>query len=321
MSRFKLFLLDVLAIALAPLERIAERYFRLYSFSITENFVNDYARNFYVLGQQMVSRLEGAVDVDPGIVGSSKSAERVGKTEAYDINTRHSDTVYVDSPHSRRWIDLQDKGWAELVDELDKIRLLADPTSVYPRLGVAALNRAKDAVIYAAMRGTARTGSGTQALPAAQKVAHGGVGLTLAKLLTTKELLDTAEVADGGMSMDGQNSGVKYSCVTNSRGLTNLYGTTEIKSVDYNNVKALAQGQIDTFLGFKFIRYEGILLSASTYYAMAWAKPAMRLGIGKDIISSIDRLPTKNMAVQVFARMAIGAVRVEDEGVVEIAFQ
>lgn len=291
------------------------------SFSITEAFVNQYSANFYVLGQQMVSRLEGAVDIESGIVGASKSAERVGKTEAYDINSRHADTIYNDTPHSRRWIDLQDKGWAELVDELDKIRLLADPTSVYPRLGVAALNRAKDAVIYAAMRGTARTGSGTQVLPTAQKIVHGSVGLTLAKLLSAKELLDSAEVADNGGMMDGQDPNVRYHIVVNSKGLTNLYGTTEIKSVDYNNVKALAQGAIDTFLGFKFHRYEGILFSASTYFGVAWSKQAMRLGIGKDIISSIDRMPGKNMAVQVFARMAIGAVRVEDEGVVELQWQ
>lgn len=290
------------------------------SFSITEAFVNQYAANFHILGQQMVSRLESAVDVVSGIVGASKSVERVGKTEAYDINTRHGDTMYNDTPHSRRWLDLQDKGWAELIDELDKIKLLADPTSVYPRLGVAALNRAKDAIIYAAMRGTARTGSGTQALPAAQKVVAGGTGLTLAKLLSAKELLDSAEVGDGGMSADGQETGVKYHIAVNSRGLTSLYGTTEIKSVDYNNVKALAQGAIDTFLGFKFHRYEGILLSAAVYYAVAWEKSCVQEGIGKDITTSIDRLPTKNMSVQVYARESLGAVRVEDEGVVEIQF-
>ena len=103
-----------------------------------------------------------------------------------------------------------------------------------------------------------------------------------------------------------------------SKQLTNLYGTTEIKNIDYNSVKALAEGQINTFLGFRFIRSERLAKSGTTRYAVAWCKPAVALGIGKDIVTSIDTLPTKNYSVQVYARMSIGAVRLEDEGVVEI---
>lgn len=294
-----------------------------FSFQITENFVNQYEANFYTLAQQMVARFESYVDVVSGIVGQSKSVERVGKTEAYDITTRHGDTQYVNSPHSRRWIDLQDKGWADLVDELDEIRLLVDPTSAYPRMGMAALNRAKDDVIYAAVRGSARTNSGTTALPAGQKIAEGGTGLTLAKLLAAKELMDSAEIEDDATAgATGQGSTTQGAAarvlVCSSKQLTNLYGTTEIKSVDYNSVKALAEGAINTFLGFKFIRSERLAKSSTTRFAAAWAKKAVRLGIGKDIVTSLDKLPTKNMSVQVYARMAIGAVRVEDEGVVEI---
>lgn len=289
------------------------------SFQITENFVQAYSSNFYELGQQVSSRLQPAVGITAGIVGASKAVERVGKAEAYDITSRHSDTVYVEVPHSRRWIDLQDKGWAELVDELDEIKMLADPKSKYPKLAVQALNRAKDDVIYAAVRGSARTNSGTVALPSAQKIAEGGTGLTLAKLLSTKELLDAAEIqADEGQDMTGQGPTPSRVIVCSSKQLTNLYGTTEIKSIDYNNVKALAEGQVDTFLGFKFIRSERLAKSGTTRFAVAWCKPAVQLGIGKDIVTSIDKMPGKNMAAQVYARMSIGAVRVEDEGVVEI---
>lgn len=291
------------------------------SFQITEAFVAQYTANFYELGQQITSRFEPCVTVVPGIVGSSKAAERVGRAEAYDITSRHADTKYVEVPHSRRWIDLADKGWAELVDELDEIRLLADPKSKYPKLAVQALNRAKDDVIYAAIRGTARTGTGTQVLPSVQKIAEGGTGLTLAKLLAAKELLDSSEIAqagEDGEQMTGQTMSHTRFIACSSKQLTNLYGTTEIKSVDYNSVKALAQGQIDTFLGFKFIRSERLAKTGTTRFAVAWAKPCVQLGIGKDIVSSIDKMPSKNMAAQVYARMSIGAVRVEDEGVVEI---
>lgn len=291
------------------------------SFQITEAFVNQYAANFYELGQQIQSRFQPCVTMMPGIVGQSKAVERVGKAEAYDITARHADTKYVEVPHSRRWIDLADKGWAELVDELDEIRLLADPKSKYPKLAVQALNRAKDDIIYAAIRGTARTGTGTQALPAAQKIAEGGTGLTLAKLLATKEILDASEVAqagEDGEQVTGQMQNAVRFIACSSKQLTNLYGTTEIKSVDYNSVKALSQGAIDTFLGFKFIRSERLAKSGTTRFAVAWAKPCVALGMGKDVVTSIDRMPSKNQAVQVYARMSLGSVRIEDEGVVEI---
>lgn len=293
------------------------------SFQITEAMVQQYGGNFRVLYQQKQTRFQSWCQMESGIVGQSKSVERVGKAEAYDITSRHADTKYVEVPHSRRWLDLQDKGWAELVDELDKIRLLADPTSVYPKLAVAALNRQKDDVILTAARGNARTNTGLVPLPTAQKIAVGGTSLTLAKLLTTKEILDANEVDDdASMAGDGQSPGEQSARViaVNAKMLTSLYGTTEIKSVDYNSVKALAQGSIDTFLGFKFVRTERLFRDAtvSTRFGIAWSRSCVALGIGKDIVTSIDPLPSKNYSVQVYARESIAATRLEDEGVVEI---
>jgi Phage capsid protein len=294
------------------------------SFQVTEAMVQQYGTNFRTLYQQRQSRLAPWCQMEAGIVGQSKSVERIGKAEAYDITSRHADTKYVEVPHSRRWLDLQDKGWAELVDEMDKIRMLADPTSPYAGLAVMALNRQKDDIIIAAARGNARTNTGLIALPSSQKIAVGGTSLTMAKLLATKEILDTNEVDDDqSMALDGQSSNEQTArvFVVNAKMLTNLYGTTEIKSVDYNSVKALAMGQIDTFLGFKFVRSERLAYTSgvNSRFALAFSRSCMGLGIGKDIVSSIDILPGKNYSAQVYARMSIAATRLEDEGVVEVA--
>lgn len=291
------------------------------SFQITEAMVQQYGSNFRILSQQKTSRFENWCQQEAGITGASKSVERIGKADAYDITSRHADTKYIELPHSRRWLDLQDKGAAELVDELDKIRMLADPTSPYVASLIAALNRAKDDIILAAARGNARTNSGVVALPTTQKIAEGGTGLTLAKLLQAKEILDSNEIDDdASMAGDGQSPNAQASRViaVSSKQLTNLYGTTEIKSIDYNSVKALAQGQIDTFLGFKFVRTERLAKSGTTRFVTAWARNCVGYGIGADIQNTIDRVPTKNNSVQVYARMSIAAARLEDEGVVEI---
>jgi len=276
---------------------------------ITEAFVNQYSNNFLILAQQKASRFEACVEVDRDIVGASKSVERIGATEAYDINTRHGDTKYVDTPHSKRWLDLADKGWADLVDDMDKIRMLSDPTSEYLAAGVAALNRKKDDIIIAALRGSARTQSdGSVSLPSAQKIVHGSAGMTVAKLLTAKQILDENEVDEDEPRF----------CAVTAEQLTNLLGTTEVKSSDYNSVKALVEGKLDTFLGFKFIRSERLIKVSTSRFCLAWAKTGVKLGIGKEIKTKIDELPTKNYSVQVYASMSLGAVRQEEARVVEI---
>ena len=279
------------------------------STEITTAFVNQYAQNFMILAQQKESRLESRVDVDRNIVGASKTVERIGSTDAYDINTRHADTKYVDTPHTRRWLDLADKGWADLVDEMDKIRLLADPTSPYLSAGVMALNRAKDDAIIAALQGNARASTGNVALGAGQKIAHGSAGLTLAKLTSAKQLLDEAEVDDDE----------ERTIVVTAEQINNLLNISTVTSSDYVTVKALVSGEIDTYMGFKFVRSERLPKVSTERFCYVFAKTGLRLGIGKDIVSSIDVLPGKNMSVQVYNRMSIGAVRTEEARVVEIS--
>lgn len=289
------------------------------SVTITENMVQQFGSNFRILGQQRKSRLEGWCQPEANIVGTGKSVERIGASEAYELTSRHADTQYVDTPHSRRWIDLGDKAWADLVDEMDKIKMLADPTSPYVSIGRAALNRKRDDVIIAAARGNARSNTASIALPASQKVAVSATGLTLDKLNAARELLDASEI-DQGEDMTGQAT-VNRVLVVTTKQLTNLLNTTEIKSVDYNNVKALVQGQVDTFMGFKFVRTERLPKVGSDRFCLAWIRGCVAFGWGMDQHVSIDPLPGKNYSVQVYARESVGAARLEEAGVVEIACQ
>lgn len=281
------------------------------SFQITEAFVEQYSANFLTLAQQKESNLEMCVTIESGIVGASKAIERVGATEAYQLTNRHGDTSYVNTPHSRRWLDLYDYAWADLVDEMDKIKMLIDPTSPYLQAGLMALNRKKDDVIIAAMGATARTNSGTAAFDSGNQIANGGTGLTVAKLISAKQLLDEAEVG-----MDEP----RY-IVTTSEQISNLLSISSgliPSSSDYNTVRALVAGEMNTYLGFQFVRSERLPKASTIRSCYAFTKAAMTLGIGKDITTSIDVLPTKNQSVQVYARMSLGAVRMQEEHIVQI---
>ena len=284
------------------------------SFQVTEAFVQQFSANFYHLSQQMESRFQGAVRVEAGIVGESKKINRVGSTAAQKKITRHGDTPLIETPHSTRWIDLDDYEWADLVDELDKKKMLTDPTSDYLKAGVAAMNRSKDDVIYSAARGSARTSSGTTALPAGQKVAVGAAGLTKAKIIQTKKLFRANE-AD-------EENGEELYFAYGAEQMEDLMNDTTLTSADFLAVQMLQDGNVGKkWMGFKWIPSERMYKSGNDRYCVAWAKSGMALGVGAEVMTRVTERADKSYALQPYARMSIGAVRVEEAKVVEVACQ
>lgn len=284
------------------------------SFQVTEAFVQAFSANFLHLAQQMKSRMEPLVRLEPGIVGDSKKINRIGATSAQKKTTRHGDTPLIETPHSTRWIDLDDYEWADLVDELDKKKMLADPTSDYLKAGVAAMNRAKDDVIYAAARGSARTSSGSTALTAGQKVAAAASGLSKAKLVSARKLFRQNEADEE----NGEDLAIAYSAGQ----LEDLLNDTTLTSLEYNTVMSLVDGNLPAgrrLMGFKPVPFERLSNDGTSDYVIAWAKSGVALGIGAEIMTRVTERADKSYATQPYARMSIGAVRVEEAKVVEIA--
>jgi hypothetical protein len=284
------------------------------SFQVTEAFVQAFSTNFHHLAQQATSRFQSKVRVESGIVGDSKKISRIGSTAAQKKTTRHGDTPLIETPHSTRWIDLDDYEWADLVDELDKKKMLADPTSDYLKAGINAMNRAKDDVVYAAIRGSARTSSGTQALTSGQKIAHGSAALTKAKLVTCRKLFRANEA-------DEENG--EELCIAYASGqLEDLLNDTGLTSLEYNTVMSLVDGNLPTgrkLMGFTPIPFERVYNDATSDFVVAWAKSGVSMGVGAEIMTRLTERPDKSYAMQPYARMSIGAVRVEEAKVVEIA--
>lgn len=282
------------------------------SVQITTAFVEQYKSNVFHLAQQKGSKLRDAVRTE-SIVGKSHFFERIGSTAAVKRTSRHADTPRVDTPHSRRKVTMDDYDWADLIDDSDKVRLLISPQSEYAKAGAYAMGRTMDDVIIAAATGNAFggvSGGSTIALPSGQKIAHGSTGLTIAKLISAKEKLDAANV----------DPDEARTIVCSAKQISDLLGTTQITSADFNSVKALVQGDIDTFMGFKFIRSERLGTDSNgNRQVLAFTNTSMGLALGKDIQTKISERADKNYSTQVYLCMTIGATRVEDEKVIEIA--
>ena len=282
---------------------------------VTTAFVQQYSNNVQMLSQQMGSRLREAVDVE-SVTGKNSYFDQVGSTTAQIRTSRHSNTPQIDTPHSRRRVSLADYEWADLIDDADKVRMLIDPTSSYAKAAAAAMGRSMDDVIITALGGTAYTGEtgGTSvALPSTQKFATSNQsdGLTVAKLLDAKKKMDLADV----------DPSIPRYVVCGATQISDLLNTTEVKSSDFNTVKALAQGQIDSFLGFKFIMSNRLSFDASNTddrLVFAFTKDAIKLAIGKDVTARISERDDKSYSTQVYYCMSIGATRMEEEKVVQI---
>ena len=278
---------------------------------ITTAFVQQYSNNVQMLSQQKGSLLRSAVDVET-VVGKNAFFDQVGSALAVKRTTRHADTPQMDTPHARRRVSLVDYEYADLIDNQDKIRTLIDPTSSYASAAAFALGRAQDDEIIAALSGTAftgETGSSSTPLPSSQKITESGsAGLTIAKLRSAKEILDAASV---------DPSIARYIAVSPKQ-ITDLLGTTEVTSSDFNSVKALANGEVNSFLGFNFIVSNRLTSASSKRLCLVWAMDGCKMAIGQDLMTRIDERSDKGYAHQVYVCQSIGATRMEEDKVVTI---
>jgi len=202
--------------------------------------------------------------------------------------------------------------WADLIDDADKVRMLADPTSSYSRAAAAAIGRSMDDVIIDALGGTAKTGkTGTTstAFPSSQKIAHGSAGLTIAKLVESKKKLDSNSV----------DPSIKRFIVVSPEQIEDLLNNTTVTSSDFNTVKALAQGDISSFVGFEFIVSNRLSDDGTSRLCYAFAQDGVKLAVGKDVMARIDERSDKSYSTQVYYCATFGATRMEEDKVVEIA--
>ena len=278
------------------------------SSQITTAFVQQYSANIQMLSQQMGSLLRDKVRVE-SVTGKNAFFDQVGSVTAQLKVSRHSDTPQIDTPHARRRVSLADYEFADLIDQQDKVRLLIDPTSSYAQAAAMAMGRAMDAVIIAAATATAFTGeTGATSTAPQTSIAAGGAGLTIAKLRTAKQTFDIGDV----------DPSITRHIVVSPEQITNLLATTEVTSSDFNTVKALVQGEINSFLGFNFTVSNRLSKTGNDRTCIAFAQDGLTLAIGKDINARIDERADKSYATQVYYCQTIGATRMEEAKVLGI---
>ena len=293
------------------------------STEITTSFVNQYSANIQALVQQKGSKLRDLVGYE-SVRGKNMFIDQIGQVAAVKKTTRHADTPRFDTPHKRRRLTLDTYHWADLIDNDDKVRMLIDPASDYANAAAWAMGRAIDEAIVTAAFGTAytgETGATAVAFPASQVVDSGCASkFTFDKLREVKRMFDKSDAPAEGRVI-----------VLSAQQLDDLLSETKVTSSDYASAKALVQGELDTFMGFRFVQLNAKnangdlilpdVISGNAVIGrscLAFQTDGIKLGIGEDIIGKITERDDKCFATQVYYEMAIGAVRMQEDLVVKI---
>jgi hypothetical protein len=319
------------------------------SFEITQSFVQQYRDNVVFLAQQKGSRFRDCVRLQPDIVGLNYYFERIGATGVVRKTSRHTPTPLISTPHSRRRVSMDTVQWSDGVDNDDKLKLLINPESEYVINAKMSMGRAMDDYIVDGALNAAFSGTDGQtsvAFPAGQIVADTAIAnltsldsgsddagqLSPQRLLAIKEKFDIADV-------DPDEE--RYIAVS-PIAIQSMLSHVATISADYNTVKALAQGAVDTYAGFKFIMSNRLPAAAATPFgpferttyasapwtsgngvsattdrlAFAWAQSGLGFAMQEDVMVKIAEDPSMSFMTRVYMEMVMGATRIEEVRVV-----
>lgn len=293
--------------------------------AIDTAFRQGYQDDFEVKFQQEGSRIRPYVTERPQTV-DKKMYDRIGTVNVTLKTVRHGPTILTDAEHTRVACMLED--WrpdALAFDSEDQLRMeMADPRNAYAQTQALALGQQLDRVIITAATGTTYTGkNGTDAETytaatygiAVNAVAPGQVAtdsnLTIEKLIQAKAKFGTQESAKADEALV---------FLWSQSQMNSLLRTTEVTSADYNTVRALVTGQVNTFMGFNFVRTELLAKDANNVRTcLAFPKSAIILGMANRIITRMDARADLNYTWQVWCQGTFGAVRTWREKVVSVA--
>jgi hypothetical protein len=250
------------------------------------------------------SALRNTVRLRTGVEAATHKFPKIGKGVA-TVRVPQTDVTPLNVSYSQVTVTLSDYIAAEYSDIFNQAKINFDERQELVQVVSKSIARRQDQMIIDAL-----TNSST-GLTVASSVGGANTNLNLDKLLSAKKQLDAYNVPPTDRFV-----------VIHANNLASLLDETEVKSSDFNTVKALVAGQLDTYLGFKFItigdRSEGGLpLSSGDRKVYAFHKQAVGMAEGMGLTTRIDYIAEKTSYL-VASMFSAGAVAIDAEGIVEI---
>lgn len=275
----------------------------------TQNLIyaQSYGQNIMQLAQQKYSKLIDTVYMKPNVKGKTFFQDQIGQWSMEVKGSRNTQTPNNDPVLARRMGIMVDYHDNRLLDRGDELKTISDPRSAYTIAAAQALGRKIDEVIITAAIGNANSGeTGSSTVTQGNIILATATSMTLARVIAVKAQLDNQDV-----EMEDRIF------VVTPAAMDNLLNTTAATSVDYNSVKALIRGEIDTWMGFKWIMSTRIAaVSSSTLIGIAYQKYGLCAAMAAEPLVRTDERADLSYSWQVYYELNIGAVRLEESRVV-----
>lgn len=290
-------------------------------------YVPGFIANLSMVPQQKEARLVNCVDADLSYTKEGKlfNADDIGSDDdEVEVVTRAPPSPESYADHQRRVGYFKSYGKGRFIENLDVVRMMQDPTNTIMAGMMATKRRATDDKIISGMFGAARsgeTGENTVAYLSAQTIlpdnrdflhdaesvpGSGNLPLTVGKIIKSKVMLDQSE-------LEGDRY---FGC--GSVQLGNLLSTTAVTSSDYNNIKALVNGETNTFMGFTFVRSERFPVATNIRDCGAWIKPALQYKERPIVNASIQPRADRSNRLYAYYEVERGSLRRYDTGVIKV---
>lgn len=287
--------------------------------TIDTSYINQFSADLHQLVEQKASKMRPSVKVEMA-KGEKHFFDRLGVFTASERNARNESVDIQDAAHSRRMATVRVYDAATTLDTIDSLKMLIDPTSDYAMKLARAHAKNLDDIILSAAIGTAATGkdgSGSQAFDTTnQQIAHGSAGFTVAKLNQALRILESNEVDVDGTRL--------YAAI-GARAVEDLLGdsSNQFTSFDFQDNKALSSGSLPSFRGINIIRTQRVQdEAADTFRGLLYTEDSIRVAMAKDLKVDVNqRVDLKGHPIQVYTEMAMGAVRMEEDTIVDILYQ
>ncbi len=254
---------------------------------------------------QAKRQLQGLTRERNNVEGSTVKFPKIGSGSA-TLRVPQTDVTPMNVSYSQVTCTLQDWNAAEYSDIFQQQKVNFDERRELVQVVSAAIGRRMDQLVIDALSASSTS------LTVSNDIGGTDSGLNVAKLRRAKSLLDK-----GNVPMEGRT------ILIHANSLETLLGETAVTSADYNTVKALVSGELNTFLGFNFVtvgdRTEGGLSidGSSDRVVYAFHRDALGFAVGMNMRSEINYVPEKTSWL-INGMFSAGAINIDDGGIVKI---
>lgn len=233
---------------------------------------------------QGMGSLRTTVTVRTGVVGDTYKFRGMGKGMAHQRGATQTDVTPMDVTHSLQTVTLENWVAPEYTDIFDAAEVNFQERGELAQTIAGGISRREDQLIIDAL-----DGAGGYAGTVTTAIGGAATDLNPAKLRRASRFLNANGVSGAGRCL-----------VHGALQLEALLGNTEATSSDYNTVKTLVNGEINSFVGFAFKMIEdrasyegGLTVAAGVRDCYAYHTTSVGYATGIDPRTEVNYIPQK----------------------------